>query len=107
MKYQNIDEIKKRNLETGRYFFSEGAMRFFNSRVSGELFGEDGSVFITSERNDGMYEPPADRRYSVRQIQPDGDIETIGEFQQFSTLAEAKSFAKKYALEISLKITNE
>ena len=94
MKFNGIEDIKRYNAETGHYFFSADTMRFFRSRVSGETFGANGELFITSDKNEGPgYSFP--RRYTVRAIRDDGSVDTMSEFQQFTTLAQARAFAKK------------
>lgn len=83
-----IHEIKQRNKEAGQHFFDKSAMDFFDSRIYKTTHGFH---FTTSERG-----PSGVRRYSVRVIDWDsGAIETVGDFQQFSTLREAYKFADK------------
>jgi len=49
----NINEIKKRNADSGRHFFEAGTMAFFSSRVCSEVYeGRGGVFFVTSERYD-------------------------------------------------------
>jgi hypothetical protein len=85
-KFTSISQIKEANADAGHFYFSPHTMRFFRSRVSSELFGPAGSVFITSEKNEGMgYEFP--RGYTVRRINDDATIAQVSEFQQFSTVA--------------------
>ena len=79
----NIQQIKKLNRENGYHFFSKDAMRFFNSRISS--YTRDG-YFITSEKQDH----DSRRKYTLRYINPNGSIDTIGKFQQYDTLKEAK-----------------
>ena len=96
MRYTSIEQIKSANRSAGKHFFDESAMRFFNSRISSELFGPEGDIFITSEKFEPLYGKPEPRYYTVRQIQDDGSIEELSEFQQFGSSAAAKSWAKKY-----------
>jgi hypothetical protein len=95
----DIDDIKRANAEAGYYFFSEGTLRFFDSRIGSTVYGVwfgtgasrrmGGQYFITSER----YSSSAPRGYTVRRYNPaDHTIDTIGEegpthdgFQQYST----------------------
>ena len=79
----------------GMYFFSDGAKRFFNSRISDCLYG--GCVFVTSEKSSWK----APRLYTVRMIDEDGNIESIGGFQAFDTRSKAHTFAKNLGNEIS------
>jgi hypothetical protein len=96
MKFTSIEMVKMYAREKGSHFFDLEAMRFFSSRVSRKLFGEDGSVFVTSERHEHPYYEPLPRRFTVRQISKDGSIETVGTFQQFETQDEAFAFARTY-----------
>lgn len=79
----SIEEIMKANEEAGFFFFSAGAMRFFNSRVSSYTRGR---FFITSERLDMEFP----RLYSVRYLDEKGSVTTINDFQEYATLEQAK-----------------
>jgi len=49
----DINEIKKRNADAGRFFFAKGTLSFFSSRVNPEVYeGPGGVFFVTSERYD-------------------------------------------------------
>lgn len=98
------DEVKRRAEKHGSHFFDKDTMRFFSSRVS-ELMWVDGDrkdyetnpiYFITSEQDRGPYKHSGSTRaFSVRKIDEDGDIDTIGEFQGYSTLNEARKAIKE------------
>lgn len=90
MSYASIEEIKAANAANDGYWFSPGAMRFFGSRISKEVIG--GCLFVTSEDF-----PASGRRYSIRHADEHGTINTIGEFGQYATLAEAKRAARRMA----------
>lgn len=103
-KISDMHDLKRVAAETGNHFFSPGAMRFFNCRVSGSLWLIDdrSGFFVTSEKDDSPYQPEQPRLYTVRRYrvttmhmreQPWLEIETVGEFQQWETLAEAKRAA--------------
>lgn len=88
----NVDEIKRANAQAGYHFFDADSMRFFRSRVLDGVYG--GRFFITSEKNDGPgYSYP--RLYTVREFMPDGSIDSLGEFQAFSTPAQARRAIKE------------
>lgn len=70
-------------------FFSRANMRFFDARFIDQTFPLN--VFITSERF--MTDP---RAYTVRRLHKDGHVEMLSVYQQFSTVAQAKAFAKLY-----------
>ena len=86
--YRTIEDVIAAHREIGHHYFDRSTMRAFNSKVeSGAVAIHDESGqptrarFITSERmND---EHP--RLYTIREAQPDGTIETVGEFQQYRT----------------------
>jgi hypothetical protein len=60
--YRSIDEIRAKNITgSDRYWFSPRAMRFFDSRVSGDVY--QGAYFISSEKGHGP------RAYSISQAQ--------------------------------------
>jgi hypothetical protein len=88
MEILTIAEVKARNKASGQYFFSRDTMRFFNSRVMGGL--QRGRYFITSERYDD-YRPA---RYTVRTFDnlETCHVRTLGEFQGFGTIEDAKDF---------------
>jgi len=81
--FTSIHEIKQANKELGGHWFSADTMRFFGSRVLPTVYG--GRYFITSEDNFQRTE----KLYTVRQAQPNGDIDTVGDFQAYATRAEA------------------
>lgn len=87
-----IDDIKRRHRG---YWFTPETMRFFSSRLLPDVFPmEDGSaLFISSER----YSEDTPRRYSVRICRPDGDIDTVGEFQQHTNTVQARNHARMHA----------
>lgn len=98
------------NVERGYrgHFFSEGARRFFNSRIfSDAILLSDGSyLFVTSERFER--EP---RYYTVRHLLTSEGMEgsyrtrivSVGSFQEHTTSkrawAAAKAFADKFESE--------
>jgi hypothetical protein len=86
-----MDDIKRINQENGHHFFSDGAMRFFNSRVGDTVFqGNGGVFFVTSEQ----YDYNTDRKYTVREFNPEtGNINTVGDFNEL-TYQQARAKAK-------------
>lgn len=71
-------------------FFTTGAKRFFNSRINMKQIAVNG-FFITSEQ----FDHSTPRKYTIRQFNGVDRIETIGEFQDYSTLAQAKKALKE------------
>jgi hypothetical protein len=95
--YASISEIKAANASIGAHFFEPATMRFFNSKIASRtVYG--GHYFITSERfegsHSGSYDAP--RLYTLRACY-NGAIDTVGDFQQYKTLEEAKAAAKALA----------
>jgi hypothetical protein len=74
-------------------WFEPAAMRFFKSHVGDETHsdGYGGAYFVSSEK--GPYGP---RKFSVRHyVSQKCNFRTVGEFQQYSTAAEAKRAMRK------------
>jgi len=79
-----LAEMKKRDSETGQYWFSKGAMAFFNTKIESEP--TEKGYFVTSE----YMEDPKEKRYTIRLFdQKTNKVETIGDFRQHETLSEA------------------
>ena len=97
-----MNQLSRYNGNRNYYFFSPDTMRFFSSRIQ-TTPPYKGRVFVTSERMN--WNSP--RLYSVRVIQPSGNIETIGDFQGFTTRQSAHRFAEKYAAENFERVGNE
>lgn len=101
-RFNSIEDIKRFAEESGSHFFSKDAMRFFRSRLVSETYGDDGEVFITSEQfvaPDGYSEP---RRYTVRMIDVEsGSVSDVSEWQEFETLAQAKSFTRQMTRQVA------
>lgn len=83
LKNSSIEKIKSVNEAAKQYFFSKGAMKFFNSRVitNTNKYG----IFITSEKNNNY-----PRYYTLRFISSSGNVYTIGKFQNYVSLYYAK-----------------
>lgn len=87
-----IEQIIRANENSGRYFFSKGAMKSFNSRVHSNVYS--GCVFVTSERNNMPYSRPQPRVYTVRIAMEDGSIETYGNMGDYATRSQAHTQAQ-------------
>lgn len=85
--YRTIYEIKQANEARRCYWFSPSTMAFFNSVIESDVIG--GRFFITSDRR----EPDMPKLYTVRRANYDGTIDTVGEFQGYATLTEARAAA--------------
>lgn len=84
-----IADIMERNKEAGRYFFSKDTMKFFNSRIEPEVYGD--GYFITSERRRGESILFTIRKFNKKEA----SISTVGDFQEFSTKTQAKKRVKE------------
>lgn len=93
--YNTTGDMERANRRAGHHWFSPDTLRFWNGRVSGEVFA--GSLFVSSERQTMAYSAPEPRRYTVRICLPDGTVDTVGQFGQFDTLKAAQRFAREVA----------
>lgn len=73
------------NLRPGGHFFDRDTMRFFNTRMGEAWRVGDVFLFVTSE-----VRPHGNRSYSVRQMNSDGNITTVGEFCKMTRSAAIK-----------------
>ncbi len=112
MTFFTTDQIKEANRELGDHYFDRDTMRFFGSRVLSGVYG--GRYFVTSERDSGISingERHAawngQRRYSVRLANPDGSVDTVGDFGTFNTAAQARATAKRLAKQAAMQESGE
>jgi hypothetical protein len=97
--YNSIADVKRANAGSGGHWFDRDTMRFFKTRIETGIV-KCGSVgegaaqrftrarFISSEQGPHDHSP---RAYTIREAQPNGDIDTVGEFQGYKTLRAAKA----------------
>lgn len=98
------DEVRRRADKAGSHFFDDDTMRFFSTRVS-ELMWQDGDrknyesnpiYFITSEQDRGHIKHAGSvRAFTVRSVDENGHFDTIGDFQGYSTLNDARKAIKE------------
>ena len=91
--FDNIGQIKRLMVAMGSHWWDDSSMRYFNTKVYGPVYA--GRYFVTSERDGSPYDVAAwdgARRYTIREC-VNGDLETIGEFGQYPTLASARRAA--------------
>ena len=98
----SIEEIRRINKEHGYHFFDREAMHFFNSRLPRYGYHEGNKYyFVTSEQFDGRdtngnyYQEP--RKYTVRKMSENGNMEEQEEFQKHQTYKAAEKELKKVA----------
>ena len=94
--------LERHNKNTGHHFFDAATMRCFYSRAQ-TIPPYRGRVFVTSEK----FSWNSARKYSVREVKPDGGIETIGGFGAFTSRQSAHHFAEAYAAENFVRVGNE
>ncbi len=90
--FNQLFQIKRANENSGRHWFSKGAMKGFNSRVHDVVYS--GCVFVSSERNDMPYSAPQPRVYTVRIAMADGSIQTYGSLGDYATRYDAHHTAE-------------
>lgn len=88
--YDNIRQIEHANTVAGHYFFAPSTMRFFRSKIASRSI-INGKYFVTSEQ----FDTDAPRLYTIRRANPDGTIDTVGEFQQYTSAKAARDAAAK------------
>jgi hypothetical protein len=91
----NTDEVARANRSAGFHFFDADTLRFFRSRILPGVVG--GRFFVTSEQKG--FDASSGRGYSVREFMPDGSIEELGEFNEYSSPAQARRAANRAAKE--------
>ena len=93
MTFRTMAEVRAANAAIGHQFFDAGSLRFFDSRIGRTLYG--GRYFITSEQFHGSDGYTAPRMYTVREVMPDGKIETVADFQKFDTNEQARAAIRR------------
>jgi len=91
-----IPEVVTRAAKGSPHFFDTETLKFFSSRVSDLCWKIDEKIyFITSEAdNYHIKHSGSVRAWTVRIIDKDGDINTLGKFQEHPTLNEARKAIK-------------
>ena len=91
--FRNFSDLMRENKAIGHHWFDADALRFFNTEIESSLLVRGGrQFFITSDR----MELDDEKRYSIREVRPDGRIKTYGkELREHATVAEAIRIAEK------------
>lgn len=97
MKTYTMADIRAANAAAGLNFFSADTMSFFKSRVESVAYNsETAAYFVTSEK----YNDKAPRLFTVRKFNPgDATMSTVGDFQQYADLDDARQVAMECATE--------
>jgi len=90
--FKNIEEVIQKNNEAGYHWFSKDTMRFFKTRLvacrpNGPVLCDN--YFISSEKS-----WTEDRAYTLRKVNDDGTIDTVGEVMMYKTLYRARKALK-------------
>lgn len=94
--FSSVPQMKAAVRNSGSHWFDKNTMRFFNSKIETGILQK--RFFISSERQE-ITDP---KRYTIRYFVRDNnatpalDCHTVGEFEQFETLADAKDYLKEY-----------
>ena len=96
-----IQQAKNANERAGFHFFDAASMRFFGSRLPRKVYPvSNGALFVTSEQRPTSYsEETAPRLFTIRFAHDNGRVETVGEFQEWSSRTDADRFARNLARE--------
>ena len=89
--FHTMGEVREANRAIGHHFFDGKTLGFFGSRIGRTLYG--GRYFVTSEDN---WDKTA-RGWTVREVDWDGRIGTVGGFLAYSSHKEARAEAKRLA----------
>ena len=97
-----IDEVKTRAEKGSPHFFDQDTIRFFSSRISEYCWRIGEKIYFITSEADRYYikHSGSVRGWTVRFIDKDGDINTLGKFQEHSNLNQARK-AIKEVLEIA------
>lgn len=96
-----MQEVKKANEKLGQHFFNKETLQFFGSRILPKIYNANNrQFFITIEDN---FDRSA-KYYSIREVLPDGDIETLGKFLQFESLEDAVFALGQFVNEVNIQL---
>lgn len=85
---RTLESFIKKHKRMGLHFFDAHAMRFFESKIHGDLHA--GKFFITSEQFIDSTGQASPRRYTIRKIDWEtAQVEEYNGFQKYKTLASA------------------
>jgi hypothetical protein len=91
MKKMSMTDIRVAHKDKGGHFFDDIAMKGFNTTI--ETRPNKYNIFITAER----METSMPKKYTLRWYNPETyQIDTLGKFQGYDSLAEARDARKLY-----------
>ena len=98
--FYNTDEVEREADNVGSHWFEPATLGFFRGRVGYEVYG--GRYFVSSEQG-GRDIWGGQRRYTVREVRYNDEgrfsINTVGEFGEYDTRAQAHGAAKRMGSE--------
>lgn len=84
-----LSTIRANNIASGKFWFDVGAMRFFKTKIYSAVYHD--KFFVTAETG-----PDQVTRFSIREAIDGGrEIQTVGDFGAYKSLAEARHAAKE------------
>ena len=93
----DINDVIRIARAHGSHWFDAAALRFFRGRVLPTVYEGPGGIFFVSSE---QYSDQTPRRYTVRKFKPeDGDVDTVGAFNELTKL-EAVKLARRCAAEV-------
>jgi len=93
-RWESMTNVKYENRCIGQHFFSPSTLRYFGSRIGSQVYA--GRFFITSEQ-DSYGAWGGKRRYTIRIVRDNADIDTWGEHGQFASRSGAVKCAERLA----------
>tara|TARA_Y100000593_G_scaffold31038_1_gene61365 strand:- start:1785 stop:2099 length:315 start_codon:yes stop_codon:yes gene_type:complete len=93
MYFETMQSLKKFSLQQGEIFFERRILAHCRQEPQAAA-PYAGRVFVVSSQK-GFGHP---RRYTIHMISNAGEIQTIGQFQQFGSKIEAHNFARHFAM---------
>lgn len=99
--FETLGEVERLNASAGQHFFDRETLAFFKSRICQDYELMFRRFFLTTEK-DGSNP----RRASIRFVEDDGSIQSVGDFQQFKSPAAAATALEK-AIAEGVEVRND
>ncbi len=85
--FETIEQVRQANIKNGYDFFEKIGSDHACMRVESYLLA--GKYFISSELVESD-QTNRDRLYTVRQVKPDGQVVTVGIYQEYESIKAAQ-----------------
>lgn len=99
--FKTISEVRAANRRIDNHFFDRDTMRFFKSKIESGVYG--GRYFITSEQ----FREDSSRRYTIREAKASGEVNTIGAFQAYYSLEDARQNARELVKQLEYDVLTQ